>query len=37
VTVPNEYMEAGTKYKLEIQVIEASGNLTIAEREFSTT
>jgi hypothetical protein len=37
VTVPNEYMEAGTKYKLEIQVIEASGNLTIAEREFSTS
>lgn len=37
VTVPKEFVEPSTKYKLEVQVIEASGNLTISEIEFSTS
>jgi Fibronectin type III domain len=35
VTVPREYLEAGTDYKLELQAIEASGNQTLTEVEFS--
>jgi hypothetical protein len=37
VTVPAEYVESGTKYKLEVQAIEASGNQTISEIEFSVS
>ncbi|MGH2691595.1 MAG: fibronectin type III domain-containing protein [Actinomycetota bacterium] len=37
VTVPKEFMEPGTKYKLEVQAIEAGGNQTITEIEFSTS
>lgn len=37
VTVPQEFMEPGTKYKLEVQAIEASGNQTISEMEFSVS
>ena len=36
VTVPSEFMEPGTAYKWEVLAIEASGNQTIAEREFET-
>ncbi len=36
VTVPPEFMEPGTEYKFEVLAIEASGNQTIAEREFET-
>jgi hypothetical protein len=35
VTVPREYLEPGTDYKLEVQAIEASGNQTLTEVEFS--
>ncbi len=35
VTIPQEYVESGTKYKLEVQAIEASGNQTLTEIEFS--
>jgi Fibronectin type III domain len=34
VTVPQEYLQSGTKYKLEVQAIEASGNQTLKEIEF---
>ena len=34
VTIPAEYLESGTKYKLEVQSIENSGNQTISEIEF---
>jgi hypothetical protein len=34
VTVPAEFLESGTKYKLEVQAIEASGNQTLKEIEF---
>lgn len=36
VTVPPEFMLPGTDYKYEVLAIEASGNQTISEREFST-
>jgi hypothetical protein len=35
VTVPQEYLQSGTKYKLEVQAIEASGNQTLTEVDFS--
>ncbi len=35
VTVPREYLEPGTDYKIEVQAIEASGNQTLTELEFS--
>lgn len=34
VTVPREYLEPGTRYKLEVQAIEKSGNQTTTELEF---
>jgi hypothetical protein len=34
VTIPPEYVEADTKYKLELQAIERGGNQTISEIEF---
>jgi hypothetical protein len=34
VTVPVEFIESGTAYKLEVQAIEASGNQTLTEIEF---
>jgi hypothetical protein len=37
VTIPQEYVESGTKYKLEVQAIEASGNQTLTEVEFSVS
>ena len=36
VTIPTEYLEPATDYKLEVQAIEASGNQTLTEVEFST-
>ena len=36
VTVPAEFMEAGTEYKVEVLSIEESGNQTITEVEFET-
>jgi hypothetical protein len=35
VTIPREYLEPGTDYKIEVQAIEASGNQTLTELEFS--
>ena len=37
VTIPPEYVESGTKYKLEVQAIEASGNQTLTEIEFKVS
>jgi hypothetical protein len=34
VTIPREYLQPGTDYKIEVQAIEASGNQTLTEREF---
>jgi hypothetical protein len=34
VTVPAEFIESGTAYKLEVQAIERSGNQTLTEIEF---
>jgi hypothetical protein len=34
VTIPPEYLEPGTDYKIEIQSIEKSGNQTISELPF---
>jgi hypothetical protein len=36
VTVPAEFLEPGTQYKVEVLAIEASGNQTITEVEFMT-
>ena len=36
VTVPPEFMDAGTAYKYEVLAVEKSGNRTISEREFET-
>ena len=35
VTVPQEYLQSGTTYKLEVQAIEAGGNQTLTEVDFS--
>jgi hypothetical protein len=37
VTIPSEFLESGTRYKLEVQAIETSGNQTISEIEFRVT
>jgi Fibronectin type III domain len=34
VTIPTEYLDPGTEYKLEVQAIEASGNQTTTEVTF---
>jgi hypothetical protein len=34
VTIPAEFLEPGTEYKLEVQAIETSGNQTISEITF---
>ena len=34
VTVPPEFLEPGTEFKLEVQAIEANGNQTISEHNF---
>ena len=34
VTIPAEFLEPGTEYKLEVQAIEKSGNQTISEITF---
>lgn len=36
VTVPNEFLEAGTDYQWEVLAIEESGNQTLSSSEFST-
>jgi hypothetical protein len=36
LTIPSEFLEPGTEYKLEIQSIEESGNQTISEHPFRT-
>lgn len=36
VTIPSEFLEPGTEYKLEVQSIERSGNQTISEIAFRT-
>jgi hypothetical protein len=37
VTIPVEFLEPGTEYKLEIQAIEKSGNQTISEQSFKVS
>jgi hypothetical protein len=37
VTIPKEFLESGTEYKLEVQAIEASGNQTLTEVTFSVS
>lgn len=37
VTIPSEFLQPGTQYKLEVQAIEASGNQTLTEIEFSVS
>ncbi|MGH2675881.1 MAG: fibronectin type III domain-containing protein, partial [Actinomycetota bacterium] len=37
VTIPHEFLESGTEYKLEVQAIEASGNQTLTEITFSVS
>jgi hypothetical protein len=34
VTIPSEFLESGTEYKLEVQAIEDSGNWTFSETTF---
>jgi hypothetical protein len=34
VTIPSEFLESGTEYKLEVQAVEASGNQTLTEVTF---
>jgi len=36
MTVPEEFLQRNTKYKVEVLAIEASGNQTITERPFKT-
>ncbi|MGH9024536.1 MAG: fibronectin type III domain-containing protein [Acidimicrobiia bacterium] len=36
VTVPSEYFEPGTQYKVEVLAIEVSGNQTLTELDFAT-
>ena len=36
VTVPQEFITPNTQYKVEVLAIEASGNQTIGEVEFTT-
>jgi hypothetical protein len=37
VTIPAEFLEPGTEYKLEVQAIEASGNQTLTEISFDVS
>lgn len=37
ITIPPEFLEPGTDYKIEVQAIERSGNQTISEVEFSSS
>ena len=37
VRIPSEFLEPGTKYKLEVQSVEASGNQTISEITFTVS
>jgi Fibronectin type III domain len=37
VTVPSEFLEAATDYKVEVLAIEANGNQTITEHSFATS
>jgi hypothetical protein len=37
VTIPSEYFDPGTEYKLEVLAIEASGNQTLTEITFDVT
>jgi hypothetical protein len=37
VTIPSEFLEPGTEYKLEVQAIEKSGNQTISEITFTVS
>jgi hypothetical protein len=37
VTIPKEFLESATEYKLEVQAIEASGNQTLTEVTFSVS
>jgi hypothetical protein len=37
VTIPAEFLEPGTEYKLEVQAIERSGNQTISEITFTVS
>lgn len=37
LTVPSEFLETGTDYKVEVLAIEASGNQTITETSFATS
>jgi hypothetical protein len=37
VTIPAEFLQSGVDYKLEVQAIEASGNQTLTEIEFSVS
>ena len=37
VTIPSEFLEPGTTYKLEVQAIEKSGNQTISEITFTVS
>jgi hypothetical protein len=37
VTIPSEFLEPGTKYKLEVQAIEKSGNQTNSEITFTVS
>ena len=36
VTIPPEFLEPGTEYKVEVLAIEAGGNQTISELDFET-
>ena len=37
VTIPEEFLESGTEYKLEVQAIERSGNQTLTEITFQVS
>ena len=37
VTIPSEFLEPGTVYKLEVQAIERRGNQSISELTFRVT
>jgi hypothetical protein len=37
VTIPSEYFDPGTEYKLEVLAIEASGNQTLTEITFNVS
>ena len=36
IVIPPSFMRSGVDYKFEVLAIEASGNQTFSEREFST-